>query len=195
MPKHCHWWVSAVYTYQNFVLDDTLLCDFQMSTVMLACSEEAVAGIVYLDQVLSWPFRRCLCGLFFLFVCLWCWEAYVLCCPGGFYFELCFLAHMKNESLCHDQCSSAWPAGRLTVCGKDFYIVIFSDTINMINVKLCVVVVLIELHPFVPLSWYPSHNYFSLTVCILALNKGISFQVRVRIQLKEDAKVKSCMFT
>ena len=31
-------------------------------------------------------------------------------------------------------------------------VVIFLDTINMINVKLCIMVVLIELYPFIPLS-------------------------------------------
>ena len=47
---------------------------------------------------------------------------------------------------------SVKPAGQLTICGKNFNFVIFSDTINMINVKLCMMVVLIELYPFIPLS-------------------------------------------
>ena len=33
-------------------------------------------------------------------------------------------------------------------CGKNFKIVIFSDTTNVMNVKLCMVVLLIELYPF-----------------------------------------------
>ena len=33
----------------------------------------------------------------------------------------------------------------LSVCGKDFNVAIFSDVINMINVRLCVMVVLFEL--------------------------------------------------
>ena len=41
---------------------------------------------------------------------------------------------------------------RLSVCGKTFNVAIFSDTINMINVKFCMMVVLIELCPFIPLS-------------------------------------------
>ena len=36
--------------------------------------------------------------------------------------------------------------------GKNFYIAIFSDTINLINVKLYMMVVLIELYPSIPLS-------------------------------------------
>ena len=35
---------------------------------------------------------------------------------------------------------------------RTFNVVIFSDTINMINVKLCMMVVLIELYPSIPLS-------------------------------------------
>ena len=33
--------------------------------------------------------------------------------------------------------------GQLSICGKNFNVTIFSDTMNMINVKLCIVVVLI----------------------------------------------------
>ena len=47
---------------------------------------------------------------------------------------------------------SVRPAGRLSVCGKNFNIAIFSDTVSMIKVKVCTIVVLIELYPFVPLS-------------------------------------------
>ena len=52
-------------------------------------------------------------------------------------------------------------AGQLSVYGKNFTIVIFSDTINMMNVKLCMMVVLVELYPFIPLSVtltvFPNH--------------------------------------
>ena len=44
------------------------------------------------------------------------------------------------------------PSGRVSVCGKNFKVEIFLDTINMINVKLCMIVVLIELNPFIPLQ-------------------------------------------
>ena len=45
------------------------------------------------------------------------------------------------------------PAGKLyIVCGKNFNVAIFSDSINMINVKLCIMVVLVELYPLIPLS-------------------------------------------
>ena len=40
----------------------------------------------------------------------------------------------------------------LSVCGKNFYVVIFSDTINLINVTLCMMAVFIDLCPFIPLS-------------------------------------------
>ena len=35
---------------------------------------------------------------------------------------------------------------------RTFNVVIFSDTINMINVKLCMMVVLVELYLFIPCS-------------------------------------------
>ena len=37
-------------------------------------------------------------------------------------------------------------------CGKNFNAVIFSDTINVINVKLCMMVLLSELYLFISLS-------------------------------------------
>ena len=44
------------------------------------------------------------------------------------------------------------PAGRLSVCSKNFHVEIFPNTINRINVKLLnIVVTLTELYPFVPL--------------------------------------------
>ena len=48
---------------------------------------------------------------------------------------------------------SVRPACRLSVCGKNFNVAIFSDTINMVSVKLCMMVILTEPHPFMPLSW------------------------------------------
>ena len=35
---------------------------------------------------------------------------------------------------------------------KNFTVAVFLDTVNMINVKLCMMVVLTELHSFIPLS-------------------------------------------
>ena len=55
-------------------------------------------------------------------------------------------------SLCNDQCWASWPAGQLSICGKNFNIAIFSDTISVMNVKLCMMVVLMELCPFMLLS-------------------------------------------
>ena len=43
-------------------------------------------------------------------------------------------------------------AGQVSVYGKHFNVEIFSDTMNMINNKLCTMVVLIKLLPFMPLS-------------------------------------------
>ena len=53
--------------------------------------------------------------------------------------------------------SAGWPDEPLvgrppSVCGKHLNAAIFSDTINRINVKLRMMVVLIELYPFIPLS-------------------------------------------
>ena len=47
---------------------------------------------------------------------------------------------------------SVRPAGRLSVCGENFNVAIISDTIDMTNVKLCMMVALIELYPFIPVS-------------------------------------------
>ena len=48
---------------------------------------------------------------------------------------------------------AGWPEGwQSVVCGKNFNVVIFSDTINMTYVKLCMKVVLTELYLFMPLS-------------------------------------------
>ena len=52
---------------------------------------------------------------------------------------------MKNVSLCNDQCEHPYVV-------KNFNVAIFSDAIDIINVKLCKIVVHIVLHPFIPLS-------------------------------------------
>ena len=61
---------------------------------------------------------------------------------------------------------SGWPAGWVSICGKNFKILIFSDTVNVINVKLCMMVLLIELYLFIPLSVtltiFQGHRYVSL---------------------------------
>ena len=65
---------------------------------------------------------------------------------------------MKHVSPCNDQCDGGWQPSILKwkKLNND---VIFLDTINMINVKLCMMVVLIELYPFIPIL-------VTLTVCI-----------------------------
>ena len=47
---------------------------------------------------------------------------------------------------------ASWLASLLSICGKNFNVVIFLDAVNIINVKLWIIVVLIELYPFIPLS-------------------------------------------
>ena len=58
-----------------------------------------------------------------------------------------FLTRMKNVNPCNGQC---W-AGLVSTYDQNFN-TIFSNTINVINVKLCLMVVFIELYPFIPLS-------------------------------------------
>ena len=55
---------------------------------------------------------------------------------------------MKNVSLM----IGVRPAGQLSVCDKNFNMVIFLDTVDIIFVKFCMMVVLTELYPFMPLS-------------------------------------------
>ena len=47
---------------------------------------------------------------------------------------------------------AGWLASQVSICGKTFNIVIFLDTINILNVKLCIMVVFIELYQFIPLA-------------------------------------------
>ena len=62
--------------------------------------------------------------------------------------------HVKHVSLCNIQSLLGQPAGWLLECGKIFDIEIFLDTIsvNMISVKFCMMVTLIELYLFITLS-------------------------------------------
>ena len=54
---------------------------------------------------------------------------------------MCLLTHAKK--CVYVIMISDRPAGRPIVCSKIFNVAIFSDTINMINVKLCMIVALI----------------------------------------------------
>ena len=47
-------------------------------------------------------------------------------------------------------------AGQVSICGKNFNIAIFSDTMKIINVKLCMMVELIQLYPSI------TENFFFL---------------------------------
>ena len=40
----------------------------------------------------------------------------------------------------------------MSVCGKNFNVVIFSYTVNLINVQFCMMIELIELDTLIPLS-------------------------------------------
>ena len=53
------------------------------------------------------------------------------------------------------------PANKVSICGKNFNVVIFSDTINMINVKLYKLLLLTELCPSYHFQWLWS--YFKVT--------------------------------
>ena len=57
---------------------------------------------------------------------------------------LLFFDIQEKCEFCNDQ-----TAGQVSICGKSLNVAIFSDTINMINVKLCMMVVLIEHYPFI----------------------------------------------
>ena len=59
---------------------------------------------------------------------------------------------MKTVSLCNDECVGGKAAGRLSIYGRNSNIVIFSNAISMTDVKLCVMVVLVELYLLIPLS-------------------------------------------
>ena len=56
--------------------------------------------------------------------------------------------HMKNVSYV---VISVILASQTSVCGKNFNVAIFLDTVYMLNVKLCMIIVVIELYPFIPL--------------------------------------------
>ena len=54
---------------------------------------------------------------------------------------------MKKVSLCsNDQCLAGWV---IAWHGKNLNVAIFSDTINVVNVKLCMMVILIEIYLFI----------------------------------------------
>ena len=64
--------------------------------------------------------------------------------------------HMKNARLCYEQC---WAGRVIVLCCKNFSnVAIFSDTVNVINIKLCMMLQLIGLYLCIPLS-------VSLTIC------------------------------
>ena len=42
--------------------------------------------------------------------------------------------------------------GQVSICGENFNVAILLDTVSMMNVKICMMVVLVELYPFLPLS-------------------------------------------
>ena len=60
---------------------------------------------------------------------------------------------MKPSGSCiKNGLKASWLVRQESLCGKNLNDAVFLDTINMINVKLCVMVVLIELYPFIPLT-------------------------------------------
>ena len=70
-------------------------------------------------------------------------------CPR---FSLPFLTRMKNVSLYDNRCPAGRPTSRMIVRrGKNFNVGICSDTVNVINVKPCLMVLLVELYLVTPL--------------------------------------------
>ena len=69
--------------------------------------------------------------------------------------SLTFITFIVSEKSQHFSFAMPYnhPAGWLIVrCGKNFNVAVFSDTMNVINFKLCMMVLLIELYLFIPLS-------------------------------------------
>ena len=52
---------------------------------------------------------------------------------------------------------ASWPS---VWHGKNFNVAIFSGTMNVVDVKLCMMVLLIEHHPFIPLSLYACYIHW-----------------------------------
>ena len=99
----------------------------------------------FVDKLPSETINEMTCCLFL--ICLWSVINYL------FY---CFWLTWKNVSLwvslCDDQCWPDCPARWLSCVAKTLNIANFSGTINMINVRLCLMILLIELCPFISLS-------------------------------------------
>ena len=78
---------------------------------------------------------------------------------------------------------SVMPSDQFSVCGKNFNVAIFSDTLNMINVRLCMIIVLIEFYPFIPLS----------ATLILFQDHSSVKQFQLKILCSYPVKLKLCM--
>ena len=74
-------------------------------------------------------------------------------------------------------------AGGVSACGKNLNVAIFSDTINTINVKLCMTIQLIEIYPFIP---------HSLTSIVFQGHISIK-QFELKILCPYPIKLKLCM--
>ena len=68
---------------------------------------------------------------------------YVVCAFNFKHMPLTFDSLEKCESVI---------SVKLAICGSCLYVAIFSVTKSVMNVKLCMVVVLFELYPSIPLS-------------------------------------------
>ena len=77
------------------------------------------------------------------------------------------------------------PAGQVSVCGKNFNVAIFWDTIDIINVKLCMVVAFIEVYPFAS---------FSVTLIAFQGHSSIK-QLLLKSVCSYLIKLKLCMIT
>ena len=78
---------------------------------------------------------------------------------------------------------SVRPPGQVIVCSRNSNVVIFSDTVNMRNVKLCMKVVLIELYPF---------HTLSVTLIVFQGHSNVK-QCLLKILCSYPIKFKLCM--
>ena len=78
----------------------------------------------------------------------------------------------------------AGQASRMSICGKNFNVAIFSDAMNIIYVKLCMMVVLNELYTFIP---------FSVILIVFIQGYSTVKQFQLKMLCSYMIKLKLCM--
>ena len=66
--------------------------------------------------------------------------------------QLCILDYLCDSDVYSGEIINMFFVGQMSRLVENMNIEIYSDTINVINVKLCMIVLLIELYLFIPLS-------------------------------------------